>query len=112
MPGGFNRLAPHFRGLEGALPEQKGLRLEARGEGNYYKVILHFGSTLIPISDEILDELRKQTAQSPDQFFKIFLEKVGYSSYLAEQIRQEVLQAGDLNSQMSAIKQFLTQTAE
>ena len=91
---------------------QKGLRLEARGEGNYYKVILHFGSTLIPVSDDILDELRNQTAQSPDQFFKIFLEKVGYSSYLAEQIRETVLQAGDLQGQMTAIKQFLKQTAD
>lgn len=94
------------------MSEQKGLRLEARGEGNYYKVILHVGSTLIPVSDDILDELRSQTAQSPDQFFKIFLEKVGYSSYLVEQIREAVLQAGDLHGQMAAIKQFLKPPGE
>lgn len=92
------------------MPEQKGLRLEARGEGFYYKVILHVGSTLIPISDDILEDLRGQTMQSPERFFKFFLEKVGYSSYLTEQIRQAVQEAGDLNNQMQTIQQFLKQT--
>ena len=46
-----------------------GLRLELRGEGNYYKGILHIGSTLIPISDEILEELRSKTALPADEIF-------------------------------------------
>jgi len=86
-----------------------GLRLELRGEENYYKGILHIGSTLIPISDEILEELRAKTALSPDEFFRLFVEKVGYSSYLHEQIQQEVKNGGGLNSQMSAIQQILRQ---
>jgi len=98
--------------LEGTLAEQTGLRLETRGEGNYYKAILHVGSTLIPISDDILEELRAQTAQSPEPFFKFFLEKVGYSSYLTEQIRQAVQATGDINGQMQAVQQFLKQTQE
>jgi len=98
--------------LEGTLAEQNGLRLESRGEGSYYKVILHIGSTLIPVSDDILDELRKRTAQSSDSFFKFFLEKVGYSSYLTEQIRQAVQESGDLPGQMQAMQQFLKQTQE
>ncbi len=91
------------------MEHKTGLRFEKRGEGNYYKVILHFGSTLIPISDEILDELRASAAMSPNQFFTFFLDKVGYSSYLREQIQQVVEQAGDLNSQMTTIQQFLRQ---
>jgi hypothetical protein len=97
------------RALESNVSTQKGLRLEQRGEGNYYKVILHIGSTLIPISDDIVEELRTHTALTPDQFFPIFANKVGYSSYLQEQIRQEVREAGDLNAQMSAIQQFFRQ---
>ena len=84
-----------------------GLRLELRGQGNYYKGILHIGSTLIPISDEILDELRTKTALSSDGFFRLLVEKVGYSSYLQEAIRQEVKNTGDLNAQMAAIQQTL-----
>lgn len=94
------------------MAEQKGLRLEARGEGSYYRVILHIDGTLIPISDDILDELRTQTVQSPEPFFKFFLEKVGYSSYLTEQIRQAVQKTGDLNGQMQAVQQFLKQTQD
>jgi hypothetical protein len=86
-----------------------GLRLELRGSGNYYKGILHIGSTLIPISDDILEELQTKTALPSDGFFRIFLEKVGYSSYLIDQIHQEVKNAGDLNAQMSAIQQILRQ---
>lgn len=85
---------------------QTGLRLEQRGDGHYYKVILHIGSTLIPISDDIVDELRTHTALTPDQFFPIFVNKVGYSSYLQEQIGQEVRNTGDLNAQMSVIQAF------
>lgn len=88
---------------------QTGLRLEQRGDGNYYRVILHIGSTLVPISDDIIEELQTHTALTPDQFFPIFLNKVGYSSYLQEQIRQEVQNTGDLNHQMSLIQQFFRQ---
>lgn len=91
------------------MQTKKGLRLEQRGEGNYYKVILHIGSTLIPISDDLVEELRTHTSLTPDQFFPIFVNKVGYSSYLQDQIRQEVRETGDLNSQMSAIQQFFRQ---
>ena len=91
------------------MGKQKGLRLEQRGEGNYYNVILHIGSTLIPVSDDIVEELRTHTALTPDQFFPIFVNKVGYSSYLQEQICQEVREAGDLTVQMSAIQQFFRQ---
>lgn len=95
--------------VDKTVKPKPGLRLELRGEGNYYKGILHIGSTLIPISDDILEELRAKTALSSDEFFHLFVEKVGYSSYLQEQIQQEVKNAGDLNAQMSAIQQTLRQ---
>ena len=84
----------------------EGLRLEQRGEGNYYKVILHIKSTLIPISDDIIEELRNHSGLPSNQFFSIFVEKVGYSSYLQEQIRQVVKDGGDFNSQLSTIQRF------
>ncbi len=87
----------------------KGLRLEKRGEGNFYNVILHIGSTLIPLSDDVIEELQTHTALPPEKFFEIFLDKVGYSSYLQEQIRREVHETGDLTIQMSAIQQFFHQ---
>ncbi len=93
--------------VDKTVKPKMGLRLEIRGEGSYYKGILHIGSTLIPISDEILEELRTKTALSSEGFFRLLVEKVGYSSYLQEQIHQEVKNVGDLTSQMSAIQQIL-----
>ncbi len=93
--------------VDKTVKPKPGLRLELRGEGNYYKGILHIGSTLIPISDDILEELRAKTALSSDEFFCVFVEKVGYSTYWQEQIHQEVKNAGDLPSQMSAIQHLL-----
>ena len=93
--------------VDKTVKPKPGLRLELRGQENYYKAILHIGSTLIPISDDILEDLRAKTALTPDEFFSVFVEKVGYSSYLQEQIRQEVKDAGDIIPQMSAIQQTL-----
>jgi hypothetical protein len=93
--------------VDKTVKPKTGLRLELRGPGNYYKGILHIGSTFIPISDEILEELRGKTALSADGFFQLFLEKVGYSSYLQEQMQEEVKKAGDLNAQMSTIQRTL-----
>ena len=93
--------------VDKCVKPKPGLRLELRGEGNYYKGILHIGSTLIPISDEILEELRSKTALPAEKFFQLFIEKVGYSSYLQEQIHQEVKDAGDVNSQMVVIQRSL-----
>lgn len=95
--------------VDKTVKTKPGLRLELRGERNYYKGILHIGSTFIPISDDILEELRAKTALPPDEFFRLFVEKVGYSSYLQEQIQQEVKNGGNLASQMSAIQQTLRQ---
>ena len=95
--------------IDKTVKPKPGLRLELRGPGNYYKGILHIGSTLIPISDDILVELREKTALSADGFFRLFVDKVGYSSYLQEQIQEEVKKTGDLNAQMSAIQQTLRQ---
>ena len=95
--------------VDKTVKPKPGLRLELRGAGNYYKGILHIGSTLIPISDDILEELQANTALSADGFFRLFLEKVGYSSYLQEQIQHEVKAAGDLQTQMTTIQQTLRQ---
>ncbi len=93
--------------VDKTVKPKTGLRLELRGDGNYYKGILHIGDTLIPISDDILEELRTKTALPPNDFFQLFVEKVGYSSYLQEQIHHEVKNSGGPTPQISAIQQTL-----
>ena len=71
--------------------------------------LLRDGAKMVQGIDDILEELRAKTALSPVEFFRLFVEKVGYSSYLQEQIQQEVKNGGNLASQMSAIQQTLRQ---
>ena len=85
----------------------KGLHFESRGEGNYYKLILHIGSSYVPISDEIIETLKQHMEEPPNQFLSIFLEQVGYSSYLKENIQTELTNAGDVDTQVAAIQRFL-----
>ena len=83
------------------------LRFELRGEGNYYKVLLHVGSTYVPISDEDVDELKKQSAILGDKLLDFFLERVGYSPYLKEQIKTELGKLGDPPKQISTLRQSI-----
>jgi hypothetical protein len=84
-----------------------GLRFERRGEGDYYKVILHIGSTYVPISDEDVEELKKNSMLLGGQFLEFFLDRIGYSSYLKDQIKAELLKIGDSSQQMSMLRQSL-----
>jgi|TARA_B100001750_G_scaffold236360_1_gene240088 hypothetical protein len=83
------------------------LRFERRGEGDYYKVLLHVGSTYVPISDEDVDELKKQSAILGDKLPEFFLDRVGYSSYLKEQIKTELRKLGDPPKQISTLRQSI-----
>ncbi len=84
-----------------------GLRFERRGQGDYYKVILHIGSTYVPISDEDVEELKKNSTLLGGQFLEFFLDRIGYSSYLKDQIKAELLKLGDSSQQMSMLRQSL-----
>jgi len=83
------------------------LRFERRGEGAYYKVLLHIGSTYVPISDEDINELKKQSAILGDKLLDFFLDRVGYSSYLRDQIKTELEKLGDPPKQISTLRQSI-----
>lgn len=85
----------------------KGLRFERRGDGNYYKLILHIGDTYVPVSDEIIESLKAHVNDTPDRFLSIFLDKLGYSSYLRDQIQKTLTEGGDTASQLTALQQTL-----
>lgn len=84
-----------------------GLRFERRGEGDYYKVLLHIGSTYVPISDEDVEELKKQSAILGDKLLEFFLDRVGYSSYLKDQIKAELAKLGEPPKQISTLRQSI-----
>jgi hypothetical protein len=84
-----------------------GLRFERRGDEDYYKVLLHIGSTYVPVSDEDVAELKKQSPLLGGKLIEFFLDRVGYSSYLKDQIKAELAKLGDPPKQISMLRQAI-----
>jgi len=82
----------------------KGLHFEHRGEGSYYKVVLHIGNCYVPVSDDILEELSTLSSAPAERFLSAFLRHLGYSSYLKTQIQTEL--DGE-TQQVEALQRFL-----
>lgn len=73
----------------------KGLRFERRGEGHYYKVVLHIDDVFIPLSDDVIETLKEQSQYPAERFLDVFVKTVGYSPYLQEQIQHALRNSGD-----------------
>jgi len=82
----------------------KGLRFERIGKGRYYNVVFHIGSTYIPVSDDTVEELRTQSLLSAERFLDLLVDRVGYSSYLKDQIRAELKSSGDPVTQITVLQ--------
>ena len=82
----------------------KGLRFERLGRDRHYNIIFHIGSSYVPVSDETLDELKAQTLLSSERFLELLVDKIGYSSYLKDQIRTELQAAGDPMTQITVLQ--------
>jgi len=82
----------------------KGLRFERLGDSYYYNVILHIGSTYVPVSDETVEELKAQSLLLPERFMDLLVDKLGYSSYLKDRIHQELKLGGDPLTQVTVLQ--------
>lgn len=82
----------------------KGLRFERIGNGRHYNVVFHIGSTYVPVSDETVEELKSQSLLSAERFLDFLVDRVGYSSYLKDQIRTELKSSGDPVTQITVLQ--------
>jgi hypothetical protein len=82
----------------------KGLRFERIGTDRHYNIVLHIGATYVPVSDETLEALKAQALLPAERFLDVLIEKVGYSSYLKEQIRNELKINGDPHTQITVLQ--------
>ena len=90
--------------LEGKVRRPRERRT-VRAIGNrHYNMIFHIGSTYVPVSDEMIAELKTQTLLSSERFLDLLIQKIGYSSYLKEQIRKELKTAGDPVTQITVLQ--------
>lgn len=83
---------------------EKGLRFERIGTDRHYNIVLHIGATYVPVSDETLEALKGQALLPAERFLEVLVEKVGYSSYLKEQIRAELKINGDPHTQVTILQ--------
>src|SRR6476620_4657844 len=82
----------------------KGLRFERIGKGRHYNVVFHLGSTYVPVSDETVEELKAQSLLPAERFLDFLIDRVGYSSYLKDQIRTELKSSGDPVTQITVLQ--------
>lgn len=82
----------------------KGLRFERLGRDRHYNIIFHIGTSYVPVSDETIDELKAQSLLSSERFLDLLIDKIGYTTYLKEQIRAELQAAGDPMTQMTVLQ--------
>ncbi len=93
-------------GADAAPPSKvvRGLRLERLANSSYYKVVLHIGSTYVPVADETLADLKSHSLMPAERFLELMVDKIGYSSYLKEQIRAELKAGGDTLTQVTVLQ--------
>jgi hypothetical protein len=82
----------------------KGLRFERIGKNRHYNVVFHMGSSYVPVTDEIVEELKAQSLLPVERFLDLLVDRVGYSSYLKEQIRTELKSSGDPVTQITVLQ--------
>lgn len=82
----------------------KGLRFERIATGRHYNIIFHIGSTYVPVSDDTVEELKAQSLLPAERFLDLLIDRVGYSSYLKDQIRNELKATGDPTTQITVLQ--------
>ncbi len=83
------------------------LRFERRGDGEYYKVVLHVGDAYVPVGDEDVAALKTHGASAGDDLPDVFLNRLGYSSYLKERLERALLTFGDRAQQAAEIRRAI-----
>jgi SOS response regulatory protein OraA/RecX len=82
-----------------------GIRFERlKGQGHHYPVVMHIGSTYVPVTETIVKELKAHTLLPGERFLEILIDKTGYSNYLKEQIRAELKKTGDPVTQATVLQ--------
>jgi hypothetical protein len=62
------------------------------------------GSTYVPVSDETIAELKTQSLLPAERFLDLLIDRIGYSSYLKQQIRTELKSSGDPVTQITVLQ--------
>ena len=85
--------------------DMDGLRFERlKGEGHHYPVLLHIGSSYVPVMESTINELKACALLPGERFLDVFLDRLGYSDFLKERIRAELEKTGDPVTQATVLQ--------
>jgi hypothetical protein len=73
-----------------------GVRFErVAGKGHHYPVLFYVGHCYVPVTENIVSELKACALLPGERFLEVLIDKLGYSEYLKERIRAELKKTGD-----------------
>ena len=82
-----------------------GVRFERLpGEGHHYPVLFHVGHCYVPVTENIVNELKASALLPGERFLEVLIDKLGYSEYLKERIREEIKKTGDPVTQATVLQ--------
>jgi hypothetical protein len=82
-----------------------GVRFERLpGEGHHYPVLFYVGHCYVPVTETIVNELKASALLPGERFLEVLIDKLGYSEYLKERIREEIKKTGDPVTQATVLQ--------
>ena len=61
-------------------------------------------STYMPVGEETLEELKAQSRLPAERFLDLFIDRVGHTAYLNDQIRAALQSSGDPVTQITTLQ--------
>jgi len=61
-------------------------------------------STYMPVGEETLEELKAQSRLPAERFLDLFIDRVGHTAYLKDQIRAALQSSGDPVTQITTLQ--------
>jgi len=67
-------------------------------------VLFHVGHCYVPVTENIVNELKASALLPGERFLEVLIDKLGYSEYLKERIREEIKKTGDPVTQATVLQ--------
>jgi hypothetical protein len=67
-------------------------------------VLFHVGNCYVPVTEQIVKELKACALLPSERFLEVLIDKLGYSEYLKERIREELKKTGDPVTQATVLQ--------
>ena len=67
-------------------------------------MLFHVGNCYVPVTEHIVNELKACALMPGERFLEVLIDKLGYTEYLKERIREELKKTGDPVTQATVLQ--------